>query len=408
MSIISIRETLLNSIWILFPVLFWVVTMYPAILTPDSYETLNLVIHTEDLNLENANVTPAYFYFIYISSLGGNFLLGSVMAQVSMVLCAIYIWVKIIFNNCPKKFQILICGILFITPFFGPLSMSIWKDVPYIALTMIAMGLLVKPTENNYRVFLAISILAIGALFRFEGFAVLLASGLFSFLVFLIQKLIRKKSLYLKLSIRFILASILSFVLINILQIASNMPPPSDFFKTQSFFLDIEYVNSNFPNTLPKFVKEEIEKISPSPTLVGLNSCSDTQNFFSSDYNKTEAELLAFKVPRYWFNSLTSNSRDAIVKSRLCRTSAFLPILISNVPNSGHWPTIGLAPNFLKPNRPAVIEKLFYPIGWFWTKLWEINGNLIAWPGLHLTFLILVAIIYARNCNRISNSLPPL
>ena len=172
----------------------------------------------------------------------------------------------------------------------------------------------------------------------------------------------------------------------------TNIQAPGNFYNTQSFFLDLEFVNSNFPETLPLGVKNVLQKISVERKLVGIKSCTDTQNFYASNFDLNYANKEAKNMPKYWFQALSSNAREAIIFSRICRSSSVLPVPLSYIPQSGYWPTTGMSPNQLRPERPFVIERFFYPVGWVWSKIWGINGNLIAWPGLHFSMIIIFMI----------------
>jgi hypothetical protein len=177
----------------------------------------------------------------------------------------------------------------------------------------------------------------------------------------------------------------------------TNFQTPSNFYKTQSFFLDLEYANSNFPETIPSEIKKVLQKITTERTLVGITACRDPQNFYTSTFNLEYAESEWLNMPKYWLQALSSNSREVILFSRICRTSSVLPVPFSYIPQSGYWPTIGMSPNILRPDRPFFIERFVYPIGWVWSQIWRINGNLIGWPGLHLTVIIVFLIFRFRR-----------
>jgi hypothetical protein len=207
-----------------------------------------------------------------------------------------------------------------------------------------------------------------------------------------LYKKLFKTKIYLKFAFIFFGAAILSMLLSLVFNKITHMQAPGNFYKTQSFFLDLEYVNSNFPETLPLEIKNVLQKISTERSLVGIKSCTDTQNFYASDFDLDYANKEAANMPKYWFQALNSNAREAIIVSRICRSSSVLPVPLSYIPQSGYWPTTGMSPNQLRPERPFVIERFFYPIGWAWSKMWGINGNLIAWPGLHFSIVVIFLI----------------
>ena len=369
--------------------------MYPAILTPDSYEAIRQITASDTSLFNSAVVTPSSIIFWKIFSVGGNFLFGILIFQSFLIYLALFMWTSILLPSKDTKTRFLITGLMYLTPFFGPLAVTIWKDVPYIAITMIGLAILTKLQTTNQNLWLSFfggGMLAFGATFRYEGFIVLLVSTILLFACHYLYKKLFKTKIYLKFAFIFFGAAILSMLLSLVFNKITHMQAPGNFYKTQSFFLDLEYVNSNFPETLPLEIKNVLQKISTERSLVGIKSCTDTQNFYASDFDLDYANKEAANMPKYWFQALNSNAREAIIVSRICRSSSVLPVPLSYIPQSGYWPTTGMSPNQLRPERPFVIERFFYPIGWAWSKMWGINGNLIAWPGLHFSIVVIFLI----------------
>ena len=377
--------------------------MYPAILTPDSYEALRQVIELDTSGYNFAVVTPASIIFWKVLSINANFLFGIPLIQSFLIYLALFMWNSILLPRKDKKTSFLITGLMYLTPFFGPLAVTIWKDVPYIAITMIGLAVLTKLKANDknlrWHFFLGGGLLAIGATFRYEGFLVLLVCSILLVACHYLYKKLFGISIYLKFAFIFFMASIISILLSSGFSKMTHMQAPGNFYKTQSFFLDLEFVNSNFPETLPLEIKGVLQKISVERNLVGIKSCTDTQNFYASDFNLDYANVEAKNMPKYWLQALSSNAREAIIVSRICRSSSVLPLPLSYIPESSYWPTTGMSPNQLRPERPFVIERFFYPVGWAWSKIWGINGNLIAWPGLHFSIVIIFMILRVQKRN---------
>jgi uncharacterized membrane protein len=377
--------------------------MYPAILTPDSYEALRQVIALDTSLYNSAVVTPSSIIFWKIFSINANFLFGIPLIQSFLIYLALFMWNSILLPSKDKKTSFLITGLMYLTPFFGPLAVTIWKDVPYIAITMIGLAVLTKLKANDKNLwshfFLGGGLLAFGATFRYEGFLVLLVGSILLFACHYLYRKLFGISVYFKFAFIFFVASIISILLSSGFSKITHIDTPGNFYKTQSFFLDLEYVNSNFPETLPLGIKDVLQKISIERNLVGIKSCTDTQNFYSSDFDLNYANDEAKNMPKYWLQALSSNAREALIVSRICRSSSVLPLPLSYIPESGYWPTTGMSPNLLRPERPFVIERFFYPVGWVWSKIWGINGNLIAWPGLHFSIIIIFMIFRLQKRN---------
>jgi hypothetical protein len=364
--------------------------MYPAVLTGDSYEVLKH-INNPDTALKNSPyVTSAFVIFSKILSFGGNFLPGIAFFQSVLIYLALFMWVNILIPRPSKESRLLLTGLMFITPFFGAMAVTIWKDVLYIAFTMIGLAFLAQlnSIKKKSSYFFGGGLLAVGATFRHEGFIILFACVVMLIIAHCFYKKFFSIEIYLKFAFTFLISAILSILLSFCFNKITNFQTPSNFYKTQAFFLDLEYANSNFPETLPLEIKEVLQKISTERTLVGIKACSDPQNFYTSTFDLEYAESEWLNMPKYWLQALSSNSREVIILSKICRTSSVLPVPLSFIPQSGYWPTIGMSPNSLNPDRPLIIERFAYPIGWAWSQIWWVNGNLIGWPGLHLTAII--------------------
>jgi hypothetical protein len=147
-------------------------------------------------------------------------------------------------------------------------------------------------------------------------------------------------------------------------------------------------------------IKVVLDEISSGPSLAGAASCSNPYNFWNIGFDEKAANAHVYEIPKFWLQSMDSNARDTILKARFCRTSSVTPWPISKLPEHGYWPTVGISPNQGLFSHPVWLYPI-YLAGYVWAYLWGINGNLIAWPGLHL---IIVAIILFRLRSR--NALP--
>ncbi len=382
-----------SYMYVILPILFWNLSMYPAILTPDSYMLLR-AIRSEGGYFDPAYINPVHYLFVKTLSFDGNLLIVVTLVQSVLVFIAIYVWTRTLTPLIYRRFSLMISGVLFISPFFGPFAVSIWKDVPFVSLVMIGLAFMSRKDLNFKTAVLGILLMALGASFRYEGVLVLAMCGLLMFFVSLIFRDKAGDRFGMKRSFLFIFSCIISMLFLFSARYVSGIDSPSKFYSVQSLFLDLEYVRSNYPSTLDEKTVEKLSRVTQTPTLVGKDSCFDNTPFFTSNFDIGEATLLSGTLPRLWVEALFSDARESLVTSRFCRNTAFLPFPISSTPKSGYWPTIGHGPDELKPERPIVIETLLYPIGWAWTRLWILNGNLIGWPGLHFTIVLVLALLY--------------
>jgi hypothetical protein len=362
--------------------------MYPAIFTPDSYAVLEKAIDRNNSFGGSAGTTLPSIIFLKIFSLEGRLIVGVTIMQSILIYIAIYLWLEILAPIVKKKARLLMVGVLFLTPFFGPLAVTIWKDVPYIAFTMIGLAKITSLTSNQFQKNLGYVLITLGSTFRHEGFLIIGIAAVILMLLHFFLKFKRKTSAYGGSILRLFICSAFVLLITNTTNHLFNIESPGNFYKTQAFFLDLEHVHSNFPEKLPNEIRGELEKISTKKSLVGFNSCADTQNFISSDFNLDYANQIAWKMPKYWLEAMNSNAREELTSARICRSSSNLLPFFANKPVASFWPTVGMSPNDLRPDRPFIVEKVFYPAGWLWAKIWQVNGNLIGWPGLHLSFIL--------------------
>jgi hypothetical protein len=384
------------------PILFWFIGMFPAVLTPDSFSVIGL-IRSEEFNSFH---TLSYLMFVWILSIGGKAIYLVALIQLFMNYLALYLSVRVFFRNYVSNTRIiLVTSTLFATPFFGPISATIWKDNPFNSLTLIGLILLLENfyTDNyqfrNRKNLAAIGLLAVGSTFRHDGPWTLILFGIVLLTLGLVK--IRRNGM------KIVLIGVsLGFAFIFSLSISSvasglvKSEPVPRYQKTLSFLLDLQYVNANHPEMLKPEIKASLDEISSGPSLEGAKSCSNTYNFWNPGFNQDAADKYVYEIPKFWLKSMDSNARDTILKARFCRTSSVTPWPISRVPEYGYWPTVGISPNSENFSHPIWAYPL-YLAGYVWSYLWGINGNLIAWPGLHLTLTFFI-LLRLRSRNTIS------
>lgn len=387
------------------PILFWFIGMFPAILTPDSFSVIGFIRSGEFSSFH----TLSYLMFVWVLSIGGKAIYLVALIQLFMNYLALYLFVRVFFRNYISNTGIiLVTSTLFATPFFGPISATIWKDNPFNSLTLIGLILLLENFYNDNYEFrskknlAAIGLLALGSTFRHDGPWTLILFGA----VLLALGLVKIKRNGMKI---ILLAVSLGFAFISSLSLSAvasglvKSEPVPKYQRTLSFLLDLQYVNANYPEMLKPEIKASLDEISSGSSLEGAKSCSNTYNFWNSGFNQEAADRYVYEIPKFWLKSMDSNARDTILKARFCRTSSVTPWPISRVPENGYWPTVGISPNSENFSHPIWAYPL-YLAGYVWSYLWGVNGNLIAWPGLHLslTFFILLRLRISNSISRLT------
>jgi len=374
---------------IIFSALFWYLTMFPGVLTPDSFATIYYAVGQSDLSSLH---TVAFNLFIKYSSFNGQFIYSSTFLILLVNLIALYNVIAIFFDGRKQEIILITTGAIFFTPFFGPISVSIWKDSVYTPLIIIGLTLLFRSCKSielnesrRYTIF-SVVLITLGSAFRHEGWVVLILAGL---LFSVIAKFTSYKSHVKKIIIVFLTSGMLSVFFQVFLIDASDALPTPKYDRSLSFLLDLSYVNSNRPELLKPETRNLLNQISSGASLKSTSSCSSSSDFFGPGFNADIAEKNYLKIVDLWFNEVISDSRETLLASRVCRIKAALPPIISQMPTDSAWPTIGISQNSLGFSHPRYFDKL-YPFGYAWNYLWKINGSFIGWPGLHIFLVILI------------------
>jgi len=400
------QSKFVRTLILLTPMLFWYISLFPAVLTPDSYSVIAFV-RSESVSGFH---TVAYELFVKVLSVNGRAIYVVSLFQLILNYYALYLTTKFIFNRI-FRYPVdcyLITSLLFATPFFGPISMTIWKDNPHNAFIIIGGIKLIEifvsykfKSKNSRRIWVYISVIAIGALFRHEAFAVFLVLAAL-LIMFSLLKVVSQKTL-LNASVIALIIAALSLCVNSLAQSALNSKPVPKYQRTLSFLLDLEYVNSKFPKMLDDDSQQILSEISSGSSLQGARDCDSPFNFWGPGFDESKANKYSTQIPSIWLAALKSNARDTVLEARFCRTTSFTLWPFSKMPSSGFWPTTGISPNEIGFENPRITFPL-YTLAFAWSYVWGVNGNLIAWPGLHLGLLLLVN-IYVLTMKSISRRL---
>lgn len=402
------RNRIIDLSFAVSPILFWWLTLFPAVLTGDSVYLL------EQIKAQNSDPlhTLAYYYFVKFLSLNGSHV--EIVSLIQLIL-NFYVLRKVIqflIPAYPRNLNSLrLTGLVFLTPFFGPISATIWKDNPYTALVILGLLQLLSQSsiaqpsfklfKSRNKTFFGLILIGFGSLFRSEGPFVLAACAFALTLSVFLTRFFAKppsKHIIYKLASIFLLASIISFAIQHSVNKLPGVVQNDRYLLTLSFLLDLQRVNSSYPDLLSGSTKSKLDLISTGPSLRAAQSCHSNFDFFGPGLNREQANKYTFDIVTMWIETLNSNARNFLLETRVCRSSSVNLPFFAKIPEAGFWPTTGISPNENLVERPNW-AKFIYPIGFAWSYLWGINGNLVAWPGLHL--MLLTWLFYWRKSRRL-------
>ncbi|CAN2170100.1 hypothetical protein MCEMRE212_00034 [Candidatus Nanopelagicaceae bacterium] len=389
---VKLSDGSINLIIAAVPLLFWCTSLFPAVLTPDSYQVLSLI---RDGRLSDVH-TLSYELLVQFLGLKGQALYLVTIFQSVLSYYALFLVNRFLLgDSCSSRKVFLTTSIIYSTPFFGPIGMTLWKDSLSTSLVIISLIKILpffsRPNKLNISYLAPWSLLFVVALtFRHEApFGFLILCGLLfscSFLKYFSSnsKMLKQFSVYI------FLISTLSMGFSSINSRLVHSEPTDRYMTSISFLLDLEYVNSRYPEMLAPRSREILTLISSGPSLKGAASCDNPYNFWSEGLDVHQANIHALEIPGLWLQATQGNPRDSLLKARFCRIASFIPWPFSNAPHYGYWPTTGISPNDLGYENPVPLFPL-YTLAFIWSYLWSVNGNLLGWPGLHFSVIIFSA-----------------
>ena len=387
--------------------LFWYLSMYPGVMTPDSYSTISYakgISNLDDLH------TTIFSVYVKLLSLNGR----AIQLVTATILClniyALYLIVSLVFKNYSETMIIRIASLILLTPFFGPISVSIWKDSIYTPLTIIGLVFLVNSSRNKlerltkWKLSAALFFIFLGGSFRHEGFAVLLLMASMLCLLAILFPKNKFASYYKKVSIYLLISAILIFIFQFFLSDKLNAKPVPPYQKTLSFLMDLQYVNSVNPSLLLPKNKILLDRISYGSSLQSAGTCSGSFDFYGDGFNEIIANQNSKQILLIWLEEIKLDSRETMLQARFCRGASAMPFFLSKPPIASWWPTIGIGPNSMGYSH-SEFKNFIYPIGFSWSYIWKINSGVLAWPGLHLTLIIILFMFTLTGRKLIENSL---
>ncbi len=386
----------------------WIIASRPGNMSPDSLESFRQIYKGgyDDFH------PLAYTFFVGVTSLWGTFPVGVIIVQSVLMSLSIYLLLGRLLMKSTKTTVIFLSSVLYSTPFVGNFATTVWKDVPYSTLTIIGLVLLSSSfsTSPNPRGvlhpswILGVVSISLGSTFRHEGFIsglVYLVTALLLLWIFAKNKLKISQVALPALSV--VTGLILGLVFQNLLVSAVDArPAPSDN-SLSSFVHDLAYANEVNPTLMPPNAKKLVDSIvSGDASTAALNCTNGALLFEKEGFDALQLRVNAGQIPINWLRTLFSSAGGNLIKARHCRASTFLPFPIALPPESYVWGYFGIdanpyglqnsvdegrMPNFTKKLRDFTVS---------WLQHWNDVGRLIAWPGLHTTFIIVILLFFRR------------
>ena len=393
---IRIREIALFSMLVTLN-LYWTWQNFPAIMSLDSVHTWGEINGFRTLNDHH---TSAWNIYSYLLSVGGRFVFTLAIFQQFAILSVLYVFFKALVPNDNFKIRIIYLILLSFTPYVNMFPLTWWKDIPYSALTLLGISLLIMAEKSDVDraklYFTSFVILSMSFTFRHNGVYVGILVITILFFLFVFSKRSRKsnsKSLLIVFAISIAFGSLLHYSLPKLIG-AEELPKNTPY---QGFLHEIVVVVSTPNSIVPQRVSDFTDKI----TSVGLSSdyleCnpsifSDTvmPTLLISDLNYDYLNTNYKRIIPTWYTLLKLNP-EIIINNRLCRFNNFIPPPFSHIPKNIYWFHEGIekndyglaySPTYNSYRIPYVLMKEF----WHW------NENFVAWPGLQLLVILALCI----------------
>jgi hypothetical protein len=380
-------ERILIPLAIIVPCILWVNGAWPISMTSDSTDIWNQI---QTNNLNDAHPLM-YAYFVKFLSWNGASLVSVAIVQ---VLLMIFLLFKLTFLLLPRfslKARSCLVGFLLMTPHFGAMAVTLWKDTPYAVF--ILLGLIYvseKKTLSNKRFILSGLVLTIGISMRHEGSSILFILSL-TILALSFKGMDQLKAkLYRKIALLIAIACFSSSTLHQVVLKLNDVQATSRSFAMSGAFAELGYVASMYPQEMSQANYNLVRTISDGASFEGLKDCRSTNGFaFSEGFKPSEFAKKWKEVLRAYVETLPTGWNHYLY-SHICRTANFLPPPISIGPGYRSWTVLNiyeLNPQGLKNASPIPpLRDLLLA----WRQAWESRSSLVAWPGLFLMLFLML------------------
>jgi hypothetical protein len=319
---------------------YWLFSGWPGTFTGDSVMVLDQI----KTGLWNDWHPILYTLYYAVITLGGNYPgLGSLI-QVFLLNIAIILFVRNV-TLCSLNFAILFNTLLLTTPYIGPYSITVWKDVPYLTFTILGLVQIIKVLRlgvNQFSKKLCLFYFVLGASMRHDGPMTLLVSALvffcFSFLLlrkwFETQK--ERKLELTTVSKSLAWAALIGFTIQLATPVLLNAKPKEDSMISMAFLRDLSHIAKNDSGFLDAEEYNLIRSFSDNTSWSFADDCVGPNGYLSpSNFNFDKANLYSLEVLGIWLKHFFSGDAVALLEARACNLSSFsFPILFENKPNN--------------------------------------------------------------------------
>jgi hypothetical protein len=378
--------------------LYWTWQNFPAIMSLDSVHTWGEINGFRPLNDHH---TSAWNIYCYLLSVGGRFVFTLTIFQQFIILFALYIFLKVLNPIDSVKNKLIYLILLSFTPYVNMFPLTWWKDIPYSALTLFGISLLILAHQSKnggmkYYVSACV-ILSLSFTFRHNGVYVGLLVLTILFLLLLFTKSLKNKNsrlILIVITLSIVLGSLIHGSLPKLIG-AKELPNSTPY---QGFLHEIMVVistpNAIIPSSVSNFT-ESLSDLGLTPEYLECNPYifADTvmPTLLISDLNYNYLNENYKSIIPTWYTLLKLNP-EIIVNNRLCRFNNFIPPPFSHVPKNIYWFHEGIEindyglvynPSYNSYRIPFIIVKEF----------WRWNENFVAWPGLQLLFILIFSFI---------------
>jgi hypothetical protein len=375
--------------WLFLVSCFWVIGSYPAILTGDSLDSWNQV---KTLNFDDAHPVISTL-FLWTTSLGGNFLWLAAFVQISLMQLAIFLILRSFLPNHESYKLVRLTSLLVFLPIIGAFSVTIWKDIPFTAFIMIGISGLLFPEGKSLKCLAFYgSLFGFGLCFRHDGWPL---SVLFVSFLLIAKGIPLFKRNGIKNQVILVIA--LSTFVPIILQPASvslvKATPMQPWFNYSSFYGDLFYLYAVSPNSMNPESRALMGQIIKGDALAGARNCTTIDGvIFNSGFDANKANEFRNRILHIWLESFKKNP-ETISWARYCRGAAFLPPPFANPPQNYAFIAVGTANDHPLSIKSEPLVPFLHSLTVAWISLWQLNGQIMGWPGLYLFLFILIFMI---------------
>jgi hypothetical protein len=406
LSVAKVKPLLPSILAVVSVNLFWIFSAWPGILSPDSIDTWNQIQRREFSNWH-----PMIFQsYVFILSMGGKSIGIYSCIQIFIVSYTIYSLFGSVLPSLQTRAQIWLTSFVMVTPFVGQMSMQVWKDIPFAVYSLLGISIIGRGVKNRKRFILGVSLFFFGVSFRHEG----LANVAIFLIVVAIYFRFRKKDLKIarisrsekKFSSLVSLVSFSFFIVLipNTLSALSDATDRPMWVSDTSFLHDVGYSMQQDRGSFSELDREKIEMILIGDSRDGARVCSSLDPMiYSEGFKPWAINENNINVKEIWLKNINHAWNDYFYV-RWCSAKAFLPFPLQLWMNpfqekekwKVEWLGWGVA-----ENSNGVVEKPLVnsiaKVNYWWRGMFGELGGLIAWPGLHLTFILFCRILLRRR-----------